>query len=102
MIHGGDALAFAREKKIDVGEVLDFSANINPYGIHPTIVRALQEEITHLVHYPDVRYQRLREDIAKKVKVQPQEVFLANGLPLYTGDGKTCAYPFTCTFLFRI
>lgn len=79
MIHGGDALAFAREKKIDVGEVLDFSANINPYGIHPTIVRALQEEITHLVHYPDVRYQRLREDIAKKVKVQPQEVFLANG-----------------------
>ena len=41
MIHGGDALAFAREKKIDVGEVLDFSANINPYGIHPTIVRSL-------------------------------------------------------------
>ena len=46
-------------------EWLDFSANINPFGVPEIVQHAIQRAVAALVHYPDPAQQKLRQALAE-------------------------------------
>ncbi len=77
--HGGDVYHLARTLGLDLSELLDFSANINPLGFPPGMVAAVQQALGEIVHYPDRRCQGLKEDLAAYHHLRPEEILVGNG-----------------------
>jgi threonine-phosphate decarboxylase len=78
-LHGGDVYHLARTLGLDLRELLDFSANINPLGFPPGIPGAVLEALPEIVHYPDRRCLALKEDLAAFHGLPPEEVLVGNG-----------------------
>ena len=72
--HGG------KVEKANVDEVIDFSANLNPYGPPDFVFRAIKEAITEIKLYPDTESRELREKIAKKFGCEEEEVLVGAGV----------------------
>ena len=76
-VHGGNIYKILRERNID--ELLDYSSNINPYGISERLKLAILENLNILERYPDPDYIKLRDKIAKMNKIDISNVILGNG-----------------------
>ena len=74
--HGGD-LTGARA--VWKGELLDFSANLNPLGMPEPVRRAAEEAVGEAVHYPDPLCRDLRAAIARRDGVEPEQVLCGSG-----------------------
>ncbi len=74
--HGGD---IETEKAYYSGELLDFSANINPLGMPSAVIRAAQDAILDAEQYPDPLCRKLRLAIARKEGLLPGHVLCGNG-----------------------
>lgn len=70
-IHGGDIY----NNKVE----LDFSANINPFGMPESIKLAAIEGIRKSIHYPDTECSELRNAIAQKERVPKEQIICGNG-----------------------
>ena len=75
--HGGNIYKVFREKKIK--NILDYSSNINPFGISKKLKKVIFENLEILEKYPDPDYFELREKIAKKNGVNLENIILGNG-----------------------
>ena len=73
-MHGGDIYNISKTLNKDYREVYDFSANINPLGLHKAIKQSIIEHIDGIVHYPDRYAHELRELIAKRYKLDKKEI----------------------------
>ncbi len=71
--HGGNIYQYKK------GNLIDFSANINPYGIPSQIKQAMHNAIDLCVHYPDPNATELRSSLAKKYNLEPENFFCSNG-----------------------
>lgn len=70
-IHGGD---------IYQNEVtLDYSANLNPFGMPERVKDAAVCGVMDSIHYPDMNCSKLKDAIAKKEEVKTEEIFCGNG-----------------------
>jgi threonine-phosphate decarboxylase len=77
--HGGDVYHLARTLGLNLSELLDFSANINPLGFPPGIAGAVQQSLREMVHYPDRRCLELRKDLAAYHRLTPEYLLVGNG-----------------------
>jgi threonine-phosphate decarboxylase len=77
--HGGDVYHLARTLGIDLADLLDFSASINPLGFPPGLYATTQEALKEIVHYPDRRCLALRQDLADYHHLSPEEILVGNG-----------------------
>lgn len=77
--HGGDIYGIARELGLAPGELLDFSANINPLGFPPGLPAALMAALPEVVHYPDRHCTALREELAAYHGLKPEQILVGNG-----------------------
>jgi threonine-phosphate decarboxylase len=77
--HGGDVYQLARDLGVEVKNLLDFSANINPLGFPPGVLAAVQEALKEIGHYPDRQCLDLRRDLAAYHHLTPDEILLGNG-----------------------
>jgi threonine-phosphate decarboxylase len=77
--HGGDVYHLARTLGLELADLLDFSANINPLGFPPGIKGAIQQALGEIVHYPDRRCLELRRDLAAYHHLSPEQILLGNG-----------------------
>ena len=75
--HGGNIYKVFREKNIK--EILDYSSNINPYGIPESLKKRITENLEILERYPDPDYVELREKLAHLNKVDVSNIILGNG-----------------------
>lgn len=75
--HGGNIYKVFREKNIK--EILDYSSNINPYGIPESLKKRITENLEVLERYPDPDYVELREKLANLNKVNLSDIILGNG-----------------------
>lgn len=75
--HGGNIYKVFREKNIK--EILDYSSNINPYGIPESLKRKITENLEVLERYPDPDYVELRQKLANMNKVNLSDIILGNG-----------------------
>lgn len=76
--HGADGAEMAAQYGKCMDEVIDFSANINPFvsesieGVLPSILEVAK-------NYPDIHYTALREEIAAYVSCEKEQVIVGNG-----------------------
>lgn len=78
-MHGGNVELLAPRYGFDAAEVLDFSANINPYGPPPELKRILDQSWKDISRYPDPQSVRLRKTLAQWHGVAPENIVAANG-----------------------
>ncbi|MDH6363391.1 threonine-phosphate decarboxylase [Enterococcus sp. PF1-24] len=77
--HGGNLQEIAEKYQVKQETLLDFSANINPLGMPSSLQQKLVTSIQKLAHYPDIRYRKLKEAIAKFHQLPQQDIYLGNG-----------------------
>ena len=70
-VHGGDIYSKIYQ--------LDFSTNINPFGMPESVKQAALNGIEMSIHYPDVQCRELRNAIAKKEHVSAEWIICGNG-----------------------
>ena len=75
--HGGNIYKVFREKNIR--EILDYSSNINPYGIPESLKKKINENMEILERYPDPDYVELRQKLAHLNNVNMSDIILGNG-----------------------
>ena len=75
--HGGNIYKVFREKNLK--EILDYSSNINPYGIPESLKSRIIENREILERYPDPDYVELREKLAHLNKIDISDIVLGNG-----------------------
>jgi threonine-phosphate decarboxylase len=59
--------------------VLDFSININPLGPPASVVEVLRGELGRVARYPDPRCAALRERLAARHDLHPEQIIVGNG-----------------------
>ena len=72
--HGGDVYLLARTLGVNLADLLDFSASINPLGFPPGLTVAVQQALQEIVHYPDRRSLKLRAALAAYHRLAPEAV----------------------------
>lgn len=69
--HGGDIYTWPG--------MLDFSANINPFGSGEKVSRAAKDGVDHMKYYPDPYCRRLRKALASFYQVPDERIVAGNG-----------------------
>jgi histidinol-phosphate aminotransferase len=65
--------------ELGLSEVIRLSANENPLGPSPQVVRAVTREATRIHLYPDGGARELREAIGRRLGVAPSQIIVGNG-----------------------
>lgn len=76
-VHGGLDVSELRSLGLQPGQVLDFSANINPLGPSPRVRSAAVE--ADLSAYPDRHSIVMREKLAAKLDIGTENLIVGNG-----------------------
>jgi histidinol-phosphate aminotransferase len=75
--HGGIDYAELEALGISPEEVIDFSANLNPFGPPPGMKRVVGR--ANIAAYPDSRASKLRRLLARKLRVSEENVIIGSG-----------------------
>lgn len=76
MIHGGDTISFQDEF---MGNIVDFSSNINPLGPPKGLKAVLEASYSELNFYPDTEYRELKRNVSKYLGCKNEEVIVGSG-----------------------
>jgi len=77
--HGGNVWLAQHQYKINVENIIDFSANINPLGPSPGAVKALEQQLANICHYPEPQAETLRQEIGRVTGLPEENLILGNG-----------------------
>lgn len=75
--HGGNPYPYLNDKNITT--FLDFSANINCFGMPEKVKQAAIQGVYDSIHYPDPSCHRLKASIGHKLHVKEEWIFCGNG-----------------------
>ena len=80
-IHGARDHREIAQLGLNLNSIIDFSANSNPYGPHPSVLDAVRQALTKstFMHYPDRHCLALTEAIAAAEDVPLDYILPANG-----------------------
>lgn len=77
--HGGNTRLIAQAAGISEKEILDYSANINPFGPPPWLKEAIAEGSAGINLYPDPEATEAREAAAARYSSTPRHFLFADG-----------------------
>ena len=77
--HGGKVLEISKKSNIEVGEFLDFSANISPFLMEKEIKEKLYNSIDDIVYYPETDYEDIYIKLASLHNINKAYIRLGNG-----------------------
>ena len=77
--HGGNIKKMVNLYGLDPGEILDFSASINPLGYPECVRSAILDRFNDIVNYPDSECSDLRSAIAAKYSCNEANIMVGNG-----------------------
>lgn len=90
-------------RELGIGAPIKLASNENPLGPSPKAIEAIRASVRNLHRYPDGPGRLLKEAIARKWKVSPDEIVLGNGTNeiiellcrafISAGDEAVCAEP---------
>ena len=60
-------------------DIIDFSSNINPYGVSDSLKKEIFNRINEVSRYPDINYKKLKSNISEYLKVDVNDVIVGNG-----------------------
>ncbi|MDI6815645.1 MAG: threonine-phosphate decarboxylase CobD [Actinomycetota bacterium] len=77
--HGGNVRRLAQRLGIDVGELVDFSSNINPYGPPESVLAAVRRAVERISEYPEQEAESFVAAAADALRVDPKNIVASNG-----------------------
>ncbi|MGL4946836.1 MAG: pyridoxal phosphate-dependent aminotransferase [Cetobacterium sp.] len=77
--HGANLHQLSENLGINQNEIIDFSSNINPYGLSPKGLQKLKDNLTLASIYPDSEYINLKKSIANYCKCNIENIVLGSG-----------------------
>ncbi|MEM2896626.1 MAG: threonine-phosphate decarboxylase CobD [Candidatus Bathyarchaeia archaeon] len=78
--HGGEVWEIHKKYGKNLGEILDFSANINPLGCPPNVVKAIKDNLWQIPIYPDDSGLDLKNAIVDhEGQIESGNIILGNG-----------------------
>lgn len=77
--HGGNVWSLARQLGCRTGEIMDFSASINPFGPPQWLDGLLADILSDLRHYPDPECHELIVAASRHYRVPAEELVADNG-----------------------
>lgn len=77
--HGGQVYDYATDLNMTVEHLVDFSANINPWGPPPEVWRAVLHGFRGIRCYPDSRHTQVKAVLADHLHVEPNQIICGNG-----------------------
>ena len=78
-IHGGNIYQAAKQYDLEIGNIIDFSSNVNPLGPSSLAKRAAKKALSFIDRYPDPELEDLRRAIARYFGIKPAQVACGNG-----------------------
>jgi histidinol-phosphate aminotransferase len=75
--HGGIDYAEVEMLGIAPQDILDFSANLNPFGPPPGVMKALRQ--ADISHYPDSEAHHLRRSLAERLGISSDNILISSG-----------------------
>ena len=78
-IHGGDRFSACESSGIAPTELIDFSANIMPFGLTDQMRQAILAGLDQCCHYPDPYQRELRQALAEWHHLRPDQIVCGNG-----------------------
>src|SRR5258708_24032008 len=67
------------QRELGIGEPVKLASNENPLGPSPLAIAAVKAAISELNRYPDGGSWALRERVAARHQVPPNQIFMASG-----------------------
>lgn len=67
------------KREFGLKNVIKLASNENPYGSSPKVLKAIEKELKNINRYPDSGCFYLRQELAKQLKVDPQQLIFGNG-----------------------
>ena len=67
------------EREMGLKDIIKMASNENPLGASPKALAAIQKAFPELHLYPDATHYRLRAELAGRLGVDLEEVFIGNG-----------------------
>lgn len=61
------------------GKIYKMNSNENPLGPSPKVIETIQKYLSQIHYYPEASYKELKEALAKKWNVSPEQIVLGNG-----------------------
>ncbi len=77
--HGGNVHKLAERAGVAPGQLVDFSASINPLGPPPWLAEEIARSLAEVVHYPDPEASDLTLAACERYKVWPTQACAGNG-----------------------
>lgn len=77
--HGGNVHKLAERAGVRPGELVDFSASINPLGPPSWLAEEIADALAEVVHYPDPEAADLTLAACERYKVWPTQALAGNG-----------------------
>src|SRR3989304_963265 len=77
--HGGNIWKVASDSGIRPGDIIDFSASINPLGLSPDARRRMMESVSILGHYPEPCADMIRQGLARFHNLSSENIIAGNG-----------------------
>ena len=78
-VHGGNVEEIARRYNLQVEDILDFSANINPLGINNKVKESMTHALDLIERYPDITYFNLKKSLSNYERINWDNIFVGNG-----------------------
>lgn len=67
------------KRELGLRNVIKLASNENPYPPSPKVLKSLAQAATELNRYPDGDCFYLRQELAKRLKVKPEQLIFGNG-----------------------
>jgi len=77
--HGGNWREAAKKYGLSPNNILDFSANINPWTSSPGVEEIVKDNLKDIYHYPDPQCTQLIKQISQYLGVDRENILAGNG-----------------------
>lgn len=77
--HGGNLTRICSTYGVNPEDIIDFSANINPFGFPTELYDAVNSNLENIIHYPDPDCTELRELLANVNSCSKDNILIGNG-----------------------
>ena len=67
------------KRELGLKDVIKLASNENPYGPSPKVLQAISQASKEINRYPDSGCFYLRKELAKKLKISPNQLIFGNG-----------------------
>jgi len=78
--HGSDLEKIEQVFGIKKEDIVNFAANVNPYGFSKKAAEVLKEKLSVISTYPDPAYTELKKAISSYTGANPENIILGNGV----------------------